>query len=183
VGLNGVALSFKLARGFYLVELDDDVVRFPDDWLGKMLRAFKAVPKAGYLAANVVQDELTDGNKFSSEHYTPVDYGGIVLEHGPTWGWCTMTSLEVMSRVGNFPRRRGRVFFCEDGDYGRRCTEAGLTLGIVQDVVVYHAAGAAANDDYGYLDLCLQKYSDGPEYVNKYSRTKRYAEDRDASGT
>ena len=94
-----------------------------------------------------------------------------------------MTSLEVMSRVGNFPRRRGRVFFCEDGDYGRRCTEAGLTLGIVQDVVVYHAAGAAANDDYGYLDLCLQKYSDGPEYVNKYSRTKRYAEDRDASGT
>ena len=180
VGLNGVALSVELARGFYVVELDDDVVRFPDDWLAKMIHAFKTVPKAGYLATNVVQDERTDGNKRLSYSYTPVEYGGIVVEHGPTWGWCTMTSLEVLCRVGNFPRRRGRVFFCEDGDYGRRCQEAGFKLGIVQDVMVYHAAGEAANDDYGYLDLCLQKYSDGPEYVKNYSRTQRYAEGQDA---
>ena len=39
---------------------DDDVVEFPDDWLSDMLAAFNTVPRAGYLAANVVQDEITN---------------------------------------------------------------------------------------------------------------------------
>jgi GT2 family glycosyltransferase len=176
VGLNGLALSVPLARGFYILEMDDDVLRFPDDWLPKMLHAFKTVPKAGYLAANVYQDERTTGEKASPESYSPVDYGGVVVEHGPAWGWCTMTSLEVLKKIGNFPRRRGRIFFCEDLDFSIRAREAGYRLGIVQDVVVYHASGAAKNDDYGYLDLCLQKYSEGREYMYKYKRACNYAE-------
>ena len=129
VGLNAVALAVRLARGYYIVELDDDVVRFPDDWLAKMLHAFKKVPQIGYMAANVVQDEFTTGEKDIPEAYTVVDYDGVVLEHGPTWGWCSMTSLEVLSRVGNFPRRRGRLNFTEDEDYVRRCSEGGLYAG------------------------------------------------------
>ncbi len=158
VGLNAVALMVKLARGFYTVELDDDVLRFPDDWLNKMLYAFKHGPNMGYLAANVVQDELTTGEKDPPEAYTVVDHDGVVLEHGPTWGWCTMTSLRVLSRVGNFPRRRGRQWYGEDLDYVRRVRRAGYTAAILHDVVVYHASGPAKNDQYGYLDLCLKKY-------------------------
>jgi cellulose synthase/poly-beta-1,6-N-acetylglucosamine synthase-like glycosyltransferase len=108
VGLNGVALSVELARGYYIVEMDDDVVRYPDGWLSDMLHAFKTVPRAGYLAANVVQDDLTNGNKPDPKEYTAVDYNGVVVEHQATLaactgGWCTMTSLEVLNRVGNFP--------------------------------------------------------------------------------
>jgi GT2 family glycosyltransferase len=161
IGLNAVALLVRLARGYYTVELDDDVLRFPDDWLAKMVYAFKKVPKMGYLAANVVQD---------------------VLEHGPTWGWCTMTSLEVLNRVGNFPRRRGLKWYGEDLDYVRRVRRAGYTAAILRDVVVYHASGPAKNDQYGYLELCLKKYEETAyaphhvqairEYVEKRSPTK-----------
>jgi GT2 family glycosyltransferase len=187
VGLNGVARSVELARGFYIVEMDDDVVRFPDGWLPDMLHAFKSVPRAGYLAANVVQDELTNGNKPGPENYKAVDYDGIVVEHQATvaactGGWCTMTSLEVLNRVGNFPQRPRRVFFSEDGDYGRRCRAAGFTVGILRDIAVYHACGPAANDFYGCLEVCRDKYSDGPEYKHAHSGLQDYAEGRDPTG-
>jgi GT2 family glycosyltransferase len=166
VGLNAVALLVKLARGFYLVEMDDDVVFFPDDWLPRMLGSFRKIPRAGYLATNVVQDDLTNGAKPPLDQYEVVDYDGVVLEQGPTGGWCTMTSLEVLARVGNFAQRRGRVFFSEDGDFADRCRRAGYTVGIVRDVVVYHATGLPANDSYGYLELCRRKYQDGAEYAD-----------------
>jgi GT2 family glycosyltransferase len=187
VGLNGVARSVELARGYYILELDDDVVSFPDDWLSDMLRAFKTIPRAGYLAANVVQDELTNGNKPGPEEYTEVDYGGIVVEHQATLaactgGWCTMTSLEVLNRVGNFPQRPRRVFFSEDGDYGRRCRAVGFAVGILRDIVVYHACGPAANDAYGCLEVCTDKYADGPEYSHAISGLQDYMEGRDPTG-
>jgi len=176
VGLNAVALSVKQARGYYLVEMDDDVLRFPDDWLAKMLHAFKNIPNIGYLVANVVQDEYTMGEKGPPEEYEVVDYDGIVVEHGDSWGWCSMTSLEVMKRIGNFPRRRGRLNFTEDLDYVRRCLNAGYLRGILQEVVVYHASGAAKNDEYGYLDMCLQKYEQTPEAGGKLRVAREYAQ-------
>jgi len=174
VGLNAVALGVKAARGYYIVELDDDVVRFPDDWLAKLLSAFKKVPQTGYMAANVVQDELTNGEKDVPESYTVIDHDGIVLEHGVTWGWCTMTSLDVLNRVGNFPRRRGKRFFTEDADYVRRCERAGYTPAILQEVVVYHASGAAMNDKYGYLNPCLEKCEEIPEATRKLEAVRTY---------
>ncbi len=160
VGLNGVALSVKAARGYYLIKMDDDIMRYPDDWLPKLLNAFKKVPEIGYMACNVVQDELTTGEKDPPEAYTVVDHDGIILEHGPTWGWCTMTSLDVLSKVGNFPRRRGRKWFGEDLEYVRRCLRAGYTPAILQEVVVYHASGPAKNEEFGYLEACIKKYEE-----------------------
>jgi GT2 family glycosyltransferase len=176
VGLNAVALAVKAARGYYIVELDDDVVRFPDGWLSKLLDAFKRVPQIGYMAANVIQNESTTGEKDVPENYTVVDYDGVVLEHGPTWGWCSMTSLEVLSRVGNFPRRRGRLNFTEDEDYVRRCLGAGYTPAILQEVVVFHASGAAMNDKYGYLESCLKKYEETWEISGKLQLAREYFE-------
>jgi GT2 family glycosyltransferase len=178
VGLNGVALGVVQARGYYIVEVDDDVVRFPDDWLSAMLAAFKKVPQIGYMAANVIQNESTTGEKDIPEAYTVVDYDGVVLEHGPTWGWCSMTSLEVLGRVGNFARRRGRLNFTEDADYVCRCLRAGYTPAILQDVVVYHASGAALNDQYGYLEQCLQKYEQTPEVTRKLQVAREYLQKR-----
>jgi GT2 family glycosyltransferase len=178
VGLNAVALSVELARGYYIVELDDDVVRFPDDWLAKMLYAFKKVPQIGYLVANVIQDEYTTGEKDIPEAYQVVDYDGTVMEHGPAWGWCSMTSLQVLSRVGNFPRRRGRLNFTEDEDYVRRCLRAGYTPAILQEVVVFHASGAAMNDKYGYLESCLKKYEETSEVTRKLQAAREYVQKR-----
>jgi GT2 family glycosyltransferase len=176
VGLNGVALGVGMARGYYIVELDDDVVRFPDDWLPKLLSAFKKVPQIGYMAANVVQNEFTTGEKDVPAGYTVVDYDGVVLEHGATWGWCSMTSLQVLSRIGNFPRRRGKLNFTEDEDYVRRCLKTGYTPAILQEVVVFHASGAAMNDQYGYLESCLKKYEETPQVTRKLQVAREYAQ-------
>ena len=143
-------------------------------------RLLRESPHAGYLAANVVQDERTNGAKPAADKYRAVDYAGTVLEEGPTGGWCTMTSLEVLSRVGNFIQRRGRVFFDEDGDFARRCQRAGYTIGIVQEVVVYHATGLSLNDVYGYLDVYQQKYASAPEYSDFLAAAAKRAEGRGA---
>jgi GT2 family glycosyltransferase len=87
-----------------------------------------------------------------------------------------MTSLEVLSRVGNFPRRRGRRNFTEDADYVRRCLGAGYTPAILQEVVVFHASGAEMNDKYGYLESCLKKYEETWEITKKLQLAREYAE-------
>ena len=92
-----------------------------------------------------------------------------------------MTSLEVMSRIGNFPKRWGRCLFGQDGDYSRRCQEAGLNVGVVRDVLVYHAAGPAINDDYGYLAQYKQKYAEEPQYDYQYRQAQSYAQGREAA--
>jgi GT2 family glycosyltransferase len=174
IGVNGVARGVKLARGFFIVELDDDVVSFPPDWLYRMVEAFKRVPRAGYLAANVVQDEKTNGARYLTETYIPHDYGdGVVIEEGPTGGWCTITSLETLRDIGNFKRLRGRIYFGEDGDFAGRCLLSGRVVGLVRDVVVYHAAGPLLNQEYGCLDVCEQKYADGREYADILEETRR----------
>jgi glycosyltransferase involved in cell wall biosynthesis len=176
IGLNAVSEGMKRARGFYIFEVDDDVIRFPDDWLPRMLAAFRRVPKAGYLATNVVRDEKTDGARAVSDDIPVRDYGdGIVIEEGSVGGWCAMTSLWALGRVGNFRSRTGRIFLPEDGDYAGRCVGAGLSIGVVRDVVVYHACGPVLNQEYGCLDTCIEKYSDSPEFAASLDLAKTVA--------
>ena len=165
IGINALAAGVRLARGHYILGVDDDVVGFPRGWLDDMIRAFRTVPRAGYLAANVVQDADTHGAKPAPRFYHAVDYGrGVVIEHGPTGGWCTITSRDVVERIGNYKELPGRTFFLADGDFGGRCGEAGLRVGLVRDVRVYHAAGLVKAKEYGYLDESLRKYAEAPEF-------------------
>jgi len=166
IGLNGVAASVRLARGNYLLEMDDDVIDVPSGWLAEMIRSFEAMPRAGYLAANVVQNDLTDGAKLAPENYTVVDFGnGVLIEFGPLGGWCSITSARVIADVGNFLEMPGRIFFGEDNDFVERCVIAGYRVGIVSSVRVFHAAGAIANKEFGCIDVCKLKYSDDPGYA------------------
>lgn len=182
IGLNAVSEGMKLARGFYIFECDDDVISFPDGWLSRMLAAFRRVPRAGYLATNVVQDEKTDGARAVSDDIPVHDYGdGIVIEEGSVGGWCAMTSLEVLSRVGNFRSKRGRIFLLEDGDFAGRCVGAGLNIGVVRDVCVYHACGPILNQEYGCIDTCIEKYSDSPEFADSLESTRRVAAKRESA--
>jgi GT2 family glycosyltransferase len=165
IGMNAIAACVRLARGDYLLQLDDDVLEVPPGWLAEMIRVFDAVPRAGYLAANVVQDDDTDGAKPPQNMYRTLDYGdGVVIECGPTGGWCTMTSTEVIGRIGNVLEMPGRVFFGEDGEFAQRCIRRKYRIGIVRGVRVYHATGVTKNLEYGCIEVCRRKYADGPEY-------------------
>lgn len=174
MGLNGIAEAVEMARGFYIVEADDDVVAYPQDWLRRMVTEFCHIPRAGYLAANVVQDEKTTGHKPRAGSYREHDFGGgVILEEGPAGGWCSMTSLETLASIGNFARMPGRKFFLFDGEYAERCAAHGWRIGVIKDVVVYHAAGPVLSREYGYLDLCEQKYSESPEFSGALEVTRR----------
>lgn len=172
IGMNAYAACVRLARGEYLLCIDDDVVDVPPGWLAQIIRSFDAVPRAGYLAANVVQDDSTNGAKPGPEYYRAVDYGdGVVIEHGPTGGWCTLTSRSVIKRIGNFLERPDRVFYLIDGDFAGRCIRRMYRVGLVRNVRVYHAAGVAKNKEYGYLELCRQKYAEAPEFDRHLAAT------------
>jgi GT2 family glycosyltransferase len=143
--------------------MDDDVIELPSGWLGEMVRAFETVPRAGYLAANVVQDEITNGAKPPADQYTERLHGDVAIEYGPTGGWCTITSRAVIEKIGSFIEQPGKVFFFEDSEFGGRCTKAFLRVGLIRDVLVYHATGPAANAKFGYLDACEAKYAEDPD--------------------
>ncbi len=163
VGVNGVAAGVRLARGAYIVELDDDVVDVPPGWLAGMVKAFDAVPDAGYLSADVVQNERTNGARVPFTYWWAIDYGdGVVVELGTVGGWCAITSRRVIDRIGNFLEVPGRVFFYEDGDFGHRCRRAGLAIGVMRNVKVYHATGIAESAAHDCLDTAVIKYSDDP---------------------
>ena len=163
IGLNGVAASVRMARGRYIVEMDDDVVEVPRAWLRELIRSFEVIPRAGYLAADVVQNEVTNGAKPSAENYLQVDFGqGVAVDVGPVGGWCSITSADVVADIGNFMEAPERVFFGEDNEFAGRCTLAGYRVGIVCSVRVMHATGPVANRAYGCIEVCKLKYSDDP---------------------
>ena len=165
VGLNGVAKAVRLARGAYIVEMDDDVVEVPPGWLAEMIRSFDRVPQAGYLAADEVRNATTSGARSSFDQFWTIDYGdGVIVDVGWTGGWCTITSRAVIDLIGNFKEMPGRVFYAEDWDFVLRCLRERLVVGVITGVKVYHATGVAENAAAGCLDVCLLKYSDGPEY-------------------
>ena len=180
IGLNAIPACARLARGDYLLKIDDDVLEVPPQWLTEMIRAFEVVPRAGYLAANVVQDEVTNGAKPPQDNYRTLDYGeGVIVEHGPTGGWCTITSRAVVRRIGGFLEMPGSIFFPEDGDFARRCSRRLYRVGIVRDVRVYHATGVAKNLEHGCLEVCRRKYADDPQYKHLLAATIEAMADSD----
>jgi len=149
IGVNAKGLGFELAKGEFIVCLDDDILELPDNWAEKMIAAFTAEPKLGYLALDVIQNEHTTGAKFSEDSYKEKKYpNGIVLQFGPAGGWCVMIPRSVYEIVGKLRQIKGKIFFGEDGDYVTRCRLKGFKSAILKDVKCFHATGPYYNENY-----------------------------------
>ena len=46
----------------FLLELDDDMIDAPQDWDRKMLEAYQALPKVGFLQARLADDGFSPGS-------------------------------------------------------------------------------------------------------------------------
>lgn len=174
-GLAGYKRLFGMARGRIMIEVDDDILRFPKDFDRTLVDYLDALPDYGYLALNVVQDELTDGAKPSADHYRDDVRGGRVVEEGPTGGWCSA-----------FRRRHYRLFRplinmlhlsmarCEDGVL-MACMQKILRkrIGLVKNAVCLHATGRAYAEKYGLLKREVEKYTIGelPEMAERFKDT------------
>jgi GT2 family glycosyltransferase len=149
IGQNGYAEAFALTTQPYMVELDDDVTDAPERWDETLLEAFRALPKIGFLAANLV-DDPNDVASYVLHHLRPganpaayqhVVENGIRLRKGPTGGGCAMTSRELHDHVGGFRQEAGKVFWLEDQAYIEDITKLGYEAAYLEDLRVHHTGG------------------------------------------
>ena len=61
IGIDAYGEAARLACGAYIAVMDDDVIDMPAGWDRAMTAAFEADPLLGFLAADVVQDDVTRG--------------------------------------------------------------------------------------------------------------------------
>jgi len=160
IGNNAKSKAVDMAKGDFVIGIDDDVISFPDMWVQNMFSAYKSVPFMGYLVADVVQDDKTNGAKFPPERYVNKEYfdGKITIQSGPAGGWCFMISRDVYNETGKLLTLKNRKFIFEDGDYQLRVSYAGLQSGILKDTKVYHATGDYYNKTLG--NPLKTKYTD-----------------------
>ena len=184
IGTAGKGKIVEMAKGDFIIGLDDDVTYFPDNWVQDMIYAYKNIPFMGYLVADVIQDDKTTGAKQPDDFYFSEYYnnGKIKLSVCPTGGWCFMISGKVYNEVGKFYFPKGRIFFPEDADYGNRVLNKGLKVGILDGLKVYHATGEYYNRNYKIiLDSKLLDYKKHKPFfyefklsLNKIFSSKRY---------
>jgi O-antigen/teichoic acid export membrane protein/GT2 family glycosyltransferase len=148
IGCNAKGKNIELSKGDFIVGIDDDVISFPDNWVEDFVHAYKKIPSAGYLATDVIQNELTNGGKTDEYVYVPHNFDDVVLQEGPTGGWCFMISRDVYKTVGRFYVNYDRVFFAEDKDYCVRMLAKGFRVGIVDGINVLHATGEYYNKQF-----------------------------------
>lgn len=150
IGIDAYGEASRLACGAYITVMDDDVIDMPAGWDRAMTAAFEADPLLGFLAADVVQDDLTRGGKPGPDCYERTEYdGGIAVEYGPAGGWLAMTPRRVFEEAGGFPRL-GRLYYHHDGIYSEQVVSKGYRTGVLAGVRVYHACDLAASEMFGY---------------------------------
>lgn len=160
IGTNGYAPAMLHARYRYLVEVDDDILAVEPGWDRKVVAAFDAIPRLGYVCLNPIQDELTNGAKPEPQHYREEVFGGVTLEVGPVGGWFAATTRAVYDDVGGFIYQPPRLLVSEDGDYLGRVARRGYRYGILRDCRVYHASGENWNAAFGYHKVWKDKYAE-----------------------
>jgi|LSQX01.1.fsa_nt_gb glycosyltransferase involved in cell wall biosynthesis len=146
-GCSAYELAFRQSRGDWLVTMDDDVLRLPENFLSKMRAALQACPDLGYVALDVVRDDKTNGSKPEEYAYKDEWHDGICLQFGPAGGWCAMTPRHLYEQV-RFPVREDEVYFIYDGVYVSGIMERNYRCAILKDVRCYHATGVWWNQQY-----------------------------------
>lgn len=151
IGNNAKSKALELATGDYMIGLDDDIIDFPENWIARFISAYKSIPDMGYMVADVIKDEKTNGGKFDESIYFEESFcnGKFIIQIGPVGGWCFLISRKVYNEVGKLMYDKTRTFIAEDGDYQLRTENRGLRTGILKGFKVYHATGEYYNNLFG----------------------------------
>jgi glycosyltransferase involved in cell wall biosynthesis len=161
IGVKGTSIAFeKYGTGDYYLTIDEDVLFVPLNFTNFMIHSFESVDKLGYLALNVVQDQLTNGAKPGPEKYTHTNINGIDLELGPVGGWCTMVPSKLYNQVGGYTTNIKGIFAGVDGMLINKIKEAGYFPAILKNLYCYHATNNYYNETYGYTEILKNKYND-----------------------
>jgi len=162
--LNAYKSLFGIARGDFIVDMDDDILEFPESFDKTIVDYFDAYPDYGYLCLNVVQDDKTQGHKPGPECYHEDRRDDKVVEEGPVGGWCAA-----------FRRRHYRLFkfFFNRMNLSMSRVEDGALSGFLH-VVLRQRQGVIKNA------VCL--HATGPYYAERFGLLKRETEKYEAAG-
>ena len=151
VGQNAYFLMHAYCEG-HIITLDDDVLRIPKDWLNYFLRAIYEVPDLGYLSADVIRDEFTNGAKPDDSEYETVAYNDLILQEGMwTGGWCSIIPEWVYKQCGPYTYKPELIWVPTDGFYCSRVRKQGYKVAVLNNIQVYHASGPKCNEAYREL--------------------------------
>lgn len=174
---NAYKRLFFLARGRIIIDLDDDVLEFPKDFDQTLLNYLDVYKDYGFLACNVVQNEKTDGNRPREAKYVEDRRGDMIVEEGPTGGWCSAFRWKDYIWVK-------LLIFCykmtmrlpEDAYLASLMFRLHKRIGIIKNAVCFHACGPVYARENNHLDREIEKYTvEGgvPEIAEKYLAEKR----------
>jgi len=160
------AQAMALARGQYVVMLDNDTVVTPG-WLTTLINYFKTNPDVGLLGprSNFVSgqqlvpdaaygsiEELKEfARSFSEKHR------GQLTTTFRLVGFCLAIRREVITKIGSLDSRFGKFGF-EDDDYTYRAIIAGFRAAIAHDVFIHHTGGPQVRGDADYNKNLLEAW-------------------------
>jgi hypothetical protein len=145
LGHNANDHAVALASAPPIIELDDDVIEAPQGWDAALAIAYEAVPKIGYLAADLAHDpnDATSTAMYGKNAglYRSERIAGHQLRQGPVGGWCAITDRALYDRVGGFGQNSNWVFWSEDAHYIKKIAGVGFDAALLASVRVHHAGG------------------------------------------
>jgi len=172
IGLNAYKKLFKQAKGKIIVEVDDDVLSYPINVDKIFITYLSKFKKFGYLALDVIQNEFTTGAKHASSKYTEIRHGDLIVEKGPTGGWCTGFRRKDYQKISFIFNFFGRYNFKhgEDGALQILFRFIGKDSGIIKGKKCFHATGPYYSKHYKLLERDIEKYNDSgrTDLVEKY---------------
>jgi len=122
----GCNLTFRRAKGDYILLTQDDVTFTKDGWLDEMISAAEKNPKS-----IITADEL------------PTGYGTL------TATWCILFHKDFLQEVGDFDERF--KFYCEDVDLMIRAKLLGWKIIFIRDLGVKHKGQVGSSKAYNDL--------------------------------
>ncbi len=169
-------LGCYIAKGKYLVLLNDDMIVTPD-WLETMINFYESYEKVGSLAFKVYDDQgliQSRGHSFNkSQPYLPeedaveVDYSDHPFVKKSVW-----------EMVGGFTAH-GKLYY-EDSDFGLKLQSFGLKNYYVKDAVLKHVTvGLRIGTE---KDREIRKYNESviqqQSKISFYNKWRNYLENR-----
>lgn len=173
--LNAYKELFFKAKGNIVVEVDDDVLSYPKNIDLIFQEYFNKFPDFGFLCLDVIQNEFTNGAKPPVEAYLEIERENLIIQQGPTGGWCAgfrrrdFKKIAFLFRIIPLSMKHG-----EDGMLVRLFKLIFKKSGVIKDKKCFHACGSYYSKQFDLLERDIEKYkvSGLHDFVEKYSNIK-----------
>ena len=183
IGVEARAKLMPMAKGKYIVVMDNDVV-LTRHWLDQCIIWAKSIPDLGiigprtnYASGPQLVENAPNHNgdiegleKFAEDWRMLPEHRGQLLQipRLPSFFW--FVTRQVLDKIGNI-RGFGKFGF-EDEDYTIRCTLAGLRVLIDNDLYFHHFGGPQGRGDSEYNKLMLEAWEEFKKAWNLQSDLK-----------